>query len=197
MRGTPCIYHGSEIGMTNVEFPSIDDYRDVEIKNFHREHLAKGGTTKDFLKAVYVNGRDNVRTPIQWDTNTNAGFSEVEPWIKVNPNYVDINVEKALKEPNSIFYFYQKMLAYRKANPTLIYGTYKDLNPSDEHVFVYRRSDAEATFFVILNFSEAQIPMVRYLPNMKALTLEVSNYKTTSPDILRPWESRLYRLNKK
>jgi len=193
MRGTPCLYNGSEIGMTNVQFPSIDDYRDVEIMNFYKEHLAKGGTEEEFLKAVYINGRDNVRTPIQWDDTEHAGFSTVEPWIKVNPNYEKINVAKVLEDPNSIFYFYQKMLAYRKANPTLIYGTYKDIHPKDEHVFAYYRYDDGARFLVILNFSEAQIPLVRYLQQPKQWVLELSNYKTASPDILRPWESRIYK----
>lgn len=193
MRGTPCMYHGSEIGMTNVKFPSIGDYRDVEIKNFYKEHLKNGGNETDFLEAVYINGRDNVRTPIQWDTSTNAGFSEAEPWIKVNPNYTEINVEETLNDLDSIFYFYQKMLAYRKANPTLIYGAFKDLYPKDEDVFAFQRKDEDETFFIILNFSEAPIPIIRYLHDANNWKLEISNYKKASQAIIRPWEARVFR----
>ena len=154
--------------------------------------MAKGGKEEDFLQAVYVNGRDNVRTPIQWANAPNGGFSDVAPWIKVNPNYPEINVEAALADPNSIFYFYQKMLAFRKANPTLVYGDYKDLAPRDEQVFAYRRKDAAADFIIVHNFSATSIPVVRYLPDAKEYKIEISNYPNND-EVLKPWESRVYR----
>ncbi len=193
MRGTPCLFQGSEIGMTNVEFSSIEDYKDIEIKNFYKEHIKKGGEEIDFLKAVYVNGRDNVRTPIQWDDSPNGGFSKVEPWIKVNPNYVNINVEEALNDKASIFYFYQQMLQYRKSNPTLIYGQYKDIAALDEYVFAYKRWDDDNTYLIILNFSEVQIPLESYLSDFKKWNLEISNYNSEE-EILKPWEARVYKL---
>jgi oligo-1,6-glucosidase len=192
MRGTPCIYQGSEIGMTNVEFPSIEDYRDVEIKNFYKEHMARGGEEADFLEAVYVNGRDNVRTPIQWADAPNGGFSDVEPWIKVNPNYPEINVEAALKDRDSIFYFYQKILAFRKDNPTLIYGDYKDLAPNDEQVFAYKRSENEEEFVILLNFSASPVPVVRYISNANDYQVVLTNYAATD-DVLKAWEARVYK----
>lgn len=192
MRGTPCFYQGSEIGMTNVQFPSIEEYRDVEIMNFYKEHLKNGGSEADFLKAVYTNGRDNVRTPIQWDASPNAGFSDTDPWIKVNPNYPEINVDQALHDPESIFFFYQKMLQYRKDNPTLVYGQFKDVAPTDEHIFAYRRWDENKEYFVVLNFSEAQIPLAQYLSDASTWELEISNYKNAS-QILQPWEGRVYK----
>lgn len=192
MRGTPCIFQGSEIGMTNVQFPSIEDYRDVEIMNFYKEHMANGGDESEFLQAVYVNGRDNVRTPIQWSDAPNGGFSDAAPWIKINPNYKDINVEQALENPDSIFFYYKKMLAYRKANTTLVYGEYKDLAAKDEQVFAYRRMDEAAEFIVLLNFSESSIPISRYISDARNYELEVSNY-SNHDGILKPWEACIYK----
>ncbi len=192
MRGTPCIFQGSEIGMTNVQFPSIEDYRDVEIMNFYKEHMANGGDESEFLQAVYVNGRDNVRTPIQWSDAPNGGFSDAAPWIKINPNYKDINVEQALENPDSIFFYYKKMLAYRKANTTLVYGEYKDLAAKDEQVFAYRRMDEAAEFIVLLNFSESSIPISRYISDARNYELEVSNY-SNHDGILKAWEACIYK----
>ncbi len=193
MRGTPCIYQGTEIGMTNVQFPSINDYRDVEIMNFFKEHMAKGGTEAAFLQAVYVNGRDNVRTPVQWDNSKHAGFSEVEPWIKVNPNYPEINVADALQDRDSIFHFYKNMLKYRKENLCLVYGDFADTTPENRQVFSYLRWDEKDRFFIILNFSEEEIPLQQYLPEGEFWKLEICNYKNTQETKLQAWEARVYK----
>ncbi len=193
MRGTPCIYQGTEIGMTNVQFPSINDYRDVEIMNFFKEHMAKGGTEAAFLQAVYVNGRDNVRTPVQWDNSKHAGFSEVEPWIKVNPNYPEINVADALQDRDSIFHFYKNMLKYRKENLCLVYGDFADTTPENRQVFSYLRWDEKDRFFIILNFSEEEIPLQQYLPEGEFWKLEICNYKNRQEVKLQAWEARVYK----
>ncbi|MEM9819779.1 MAG: alpha-glucosidase [Bacteroidota bacterium] len=191
LRGTPCIYQGSEIGMTNVAFDSIEDYRDVEILNFYEECKANGGDLEAFLKAVHIQGRDNVRTPIHWDASANGGFTESTPWIKVNPNYPQINVENALEDPQSIFYFYQQMLAYRKANPTLIYGRYEELEIGHSQLFQYRRSDEQGEYIVVLNFGET--PVDFNLPEGQDWHLEMCNYSSEEERRLGAWEARVYK----
>lgn len=115
LKGTPYIYQGEEIGMTNVKFTAIEHYKDIEILNMYREKVTEGGADPNsVLNAIHIKGRDNARTPMQWDDSANAGFTEGEPWLKVNPNYKEINVEQALADSDSIFYYYQRLLALRK-----------------------------------------------------------------------------------
>lgn len=197
LRGTPCIYQGSELGMTNVAFDSIDDYRDVETLNLYQEAKENGEDMEAFMKAIHEKGRDNVRTPMHWDDSDNAGFTMGTPWIKLNPNYPEINVKEALADPNSIFYFYKKMLAFRKEHLTFVYGEYKDLHPTNEQIYAYRRSDENETFLVILNFSSETVDF--NLPeHYGELELCISNYGGVDEGILEkvkmmPWEGRIYR----
>ena len=113
MQGTPYIYQGEELGMTNVRLP-IEEYDDLEIKNAYRERLAKGYAPERIMESIYARGRDNARTPMQRSAEPWAGFSTVRPWLPVNPNYTEINAQAALEDPDSIFYFYQKLIALRK-----------------------------------------------------------------------------------
>ena len=191
MRGGPCIYQGSEIGMTNVNFESLEEYNDIEVVNLHKEWVEAGKDTKPLLKAVHQQGRDNARTPIQWDDSPNAGFTTGTPWLKLNPNYPKINVKESLEDSNSIFYFYQKLLAFRKTNPTLIYGDFRMLASESEQVFAYKRSDEVATFLILLNFTSQQLLSASYvgLDNYKLI---ISNYSKKSI-YLRPWEARIYQ----
>ncbi|MFK7979507.1 MAG: alpha-glucosidase [Saprospiraceae bacterium] len=191
MRGSPCIYQGSEIGMTNVIFDTLEAYDDVEVVNLHAEWKAAGKDTTPLLKAVQQQGRDNARTPIQWSDAPNGGFTEGKPWLTINPNYTEINAKEALGDMNSIFYFYQKMLTYRKENSTLIYGDYQLLAADSETVYAYRRWDEAGDFLVILNFSEQQLTLSN-LVNIDAYQLVQSNYTNRSV-FLRPWEARIYR----
>ena len=195
MRGTPCIYQGSEIGMTNVQFNTIEDYRDVETLNFYREHIENGGDPKPFLEAVQTQGRDNARTPIQWSGEANAGFTSGKPWIKVNPNYHSINVENALNNSNSIFYFYQDMLRLRKAHKGLVYGSFEMDAADHPSLFIYKRTDGDAQYLVLLNFSSEQQSIESY--NSDTLTLLKSNYAGVEdfPGVLRPWEGRLFQFS--
>ncbi|MEO1714719.1 MAG: alpha-amylase family glycosyl hydrolase, partial [Bacteroidota bacterium] len=154
MRGTPCIYQGSEMGMTNVAYDSLDDYKDVETLNTIREWEEAGRSLEELLPIVHVQGRDNVRTPIQWTDEQHAGFTTGQPWIKVNPNYTEINAQKVLDDPDSIYFYYQSLLKMRKEHSTWIYGDYEDLAPQDDHLFLYKRWDENHTYYVVLNFSE-------------------------------------------
>ena len=191
MRGTPCIYQGSEMGMTNVEFDSIDDFRDLETLNFYREHIDEGMSEKDFIEKANKTGRDNARTPMQWNENDQAGFTTGEPWIKVNPNYTFINAKAVLDDPNSIFYFYKKLLAFRKENLTLVYGQYEEVLPDHEQLFIYRRWDDEGQYYVVLNFSDETHEF--QIENISAYQLIIGNYKNELDLILEPWEGRLYK----
>ncbi len=194
MRGTPCIYQGSEIGMTNVAFENIEDYEDVETHNFYKEWIEKGKSHDEFMKILYIQGRDNVRTPIQWDDSSHAGFTTGEPWLKLNPNYTKINVAAALKKKNSVYYHYQKMLLYRKEHPTLIYGAYQEVGQNHEDLFSYYRYDDNGLYFVIHNMSEKTYEIPK-MSDLKELQLDISNYKVKTDDRLKlkPWESRVYR----
>lgn len=193
MRGTPCIYQGSEIGMTNVTFETLEEYDDVEVVNLHQEWLDAGRDTAPLLKAVQQQGRDNARTPIQWSAGTHAGFSAHAPWLTINPNYTRINAEEALNDEDSIFYYYQKMLRFRKSNKTLVYGDFQVFLPASEILFAYRRWDEQGDFIVLLNFSDTflDIPEAVSLENYQ---LELSNYSLKNSNSLRPWEARIYQL---
>lgn len=190
-KGTPCIYQGTEIGMTNVAFPSLGDYDDVETKNFIRIQREKGMPEEEILMRVQRGGRDNARTPVQWDSSPNAGFTATEPWLKLNPNYPEINVEAALKDPDSIFHFYKKMLALRKNHKTLVYGDYREIWPQDEKIYAYERWDEEGRYLVMLNFSDEKIS-VEGLADFAEMELLVGNYKDLTFNKLQPWEARVY-----
>ena len=127
MKGTPYIYQGEEIGMTNVQFDSIEEYQDIETRNMYRERIEKGEDKEQIMQSIYAKGRDNARTPMQWDHSPNAGFTTGTPWIKVNPNYQTINVEQALYDPNSIFYCYQKLIQLRHEKETISFNHENDV----------------------------------------------------------------------
>ncbi len=200
MQGTPYVYQGEELGMTNVSF-EIEEYKDLEIINAYNE-LVKGGFMNEqrFMEGVHLRGRDNARTPMQWNDSANAGFTTGTPWIRVNPNYVDINVEKALQDKNSVFYYYQKLIKLRKDNPIIVYGDYEEILRDSESIFTYVRTLGSEKLLVILNFYEPETEFI--LPeNIKYSSKEliISNYAVDeNEDInnikLRPYEARVYRL---
>ncbi len=190
LRGTACIYQGSEMGMTNVHFDSIEDYRDVETLNFYKEYIEKGVSSEDFLKMVHEYGRDNVRTPIQWDATHHGGFTKGTPWIKVNPNYPAINAEEVLKDKNSIFYWYKNLLAYRKKNKTLVYGEWKEIKQTSENLYVYERFDTDNHYYIVLNHSDVEETFELNLDNHQ---LDFQNVKNNDLSHLKPWEARLYK----
>jgi oligo-1,6-glucosidase len=197
MRGTPCIYQGSEIGMTNVAFNTLEDYRDVETINFAAEHKAKGGDMDEFLKAVHQQGRDNVRTPFHWDDSKQGGFTNGTPWIKINPNYTTINAKEAIEDEHSVFYYYQRMLKFRKQFiSVLTHGSYKELLPEHQQLFVYERRTDDELFLIVLNMSDDE---VKWLPDFwgstgspNDMTLAISNLLVNDEQVLKPWEARIY-----
>ncbi len=189
LRGTPCIYQGSEIGMTNVDFDTIDDYRDIETINFFNEFTSEGMQPREFLDLVYRHGRDNVRTPIQWDSTAHSGFTNGQPWIKLNPNYPDINVESALKDDNSIFYFYKQLLEYRKAHPTFVYGAFHVLSQRTDDIYVYERKGEEDLLVVLNHSNERQ----EFNYDINGYALDIQNLENKIDNVLLPWEARIYR----
>lgn len=191
LRGTPYVYQGDEIGMTNVAHPSIDLYDDVETRNAWKAAEAAGKDMDQFLKAVHWQSRDNARTPMQWDATKQAGFTQGKPWIPVNKNYTQINVAAAENDPNSILYYYRKMIAYRKANPSLVYGHFEDLLPQHPYLFVYKRWDDKGTFLAVHNFRDEN---TNWEQKELGYRIEIGNYATSSRQFLSPWESRIYRL---
>ena len=191
MRGTPYIYQGDEIGMVNVAHPSIDFYDDVETLNAWKLAEIEGEDMELFLKLVHKQSRDNARTPMQWDSSKNAGFTKSKPWIPINNNFKMINVTDQEEDPHSILQYYRKMIAFRKANKTLVYGEYKDLEPNDSKLFIYKRWDEKNLFLIAHNFSDnSQEFNSDYI---KGLTLSSSNYLSNEKrNSLQPWESQIY-----
>jgi oligo-1,6-glucosidase len=153
MRGTPSLYNGDELGMTNIRFMAIEDYRDIETRHVYQQIAARGGDTKAFLQDQQLTGRDNSRTPFQWNAGLHAGFTDGEPWIKINDNYRVINREVQENAPGSVLSFVRRLIRLRKERPVLIYGGYRLLNPDDPHVFAYYRYDDQEVVLVLLNFS--------------------------------------------
>ena len=156
MQGTPFIYQGQEIGMTNVQFPNIEDYDDVAVKNLYREKIAEGVSHQEMMEIIWASCRDNSRTPMQWNAERNAGFTTGTPWFGMNPNYEEINVEKQKNEEKSIFNFYKKMIALKKENDVLNYGTYDLLLEDDPQIYAYTRTLKDEKIIVISNISKEE-----------------------------------------
>ncbi|MBS1934253.1 MAG: alpha-glucosidase [Bacteroidetes bacterium] len=154
MRATPYYYFGDELGMNNIKFDKIEDYRDIESINMYKTIQNSGGDLQYFLEGQKIGARDNGRTPFQWDSSANAGFTTGTPWIKVNPNYKTINVAAEESDPNSTLNYFRKMVKLRKANPVLIYGKYELLDKNNPHVYAYTRVLGKEKWLVILNFSK-------------------------------------------
>ncbi len=199
MQGTPYIYQGEEIGMTNVRFDSIDDYRDIETHNMYKEKLEEEGWEESkIMESIYAKGRDNARTPMQWDDTENAGFTTGTPWIQVNPNYKEINVKNALADKNSIFYYYQKLIQLRKKHPIIVYGDYTLLDEDSEQIFAYLRSFEDKKLLVVSNWSNEEVTFTMPEESVfKPAEVLIANYNDVekSPGkqlTLRPWEAVVY-----
>ncbi len=192
MKGTPYIYQGEEIGMTNIDFNGIEDFADIEAINAYKERISLGYNEKDVLKSLRAKARDNARTPMQWNDEANAGFTKGKPWYRVNPNYTQINVKQALADKNSIFYCYQKLIQMRKENPIMVYGDYELLLPEDKNIYAYKRTYQDKTWLIICNFYEHN---VEFSLNGTGKIL-ISNYENSCTDLtkgkLRPYEAIIY-----
>ncbi|PIH03186.1 glycoside hydrolase family 13 protein [Clostridium combesii] len=198
-KGTPFIYQGQEIGMTNVKFEDIEDYNDIKTINIYKEKVGKGIPKDQALKYVWETSRDNSRTPMQWDATENAGFSKEKPWMKVNLNYVDINVKEQENDLNSILNFYKKIIRVKKENEALIYGKYNLILAHHEQIYAYTRTLENEKFIVIANLTnkEAKYTYKREKLNYKGLI--ISNYSIEKHEditeiLLKPFEARLYKI---
>lgn len=196
MQGTPFIYQGQEIGMTNVQFEELTDYDDIQSVNRARQMMKEGTPREEAMNYIYASSRDNVRTPMQWNAQPEAGFTTGTPWLGVNPNYADINVAESLKDPNSIYHFYKEMIALRRDNEALIYGSYELVLPLHKQVYAYKRQGESETYLIVVNVfnDSAEVDLTPF--DLKELVL--TNYEmpnSLEKDIqLRPYEARLYRL---
>ncbi|HDY8050587.1 TPA: alpha-glucosidase [Vibrio vulnificus] len=159
LKGTPYVYQGEEIGMTNVAFESLEQYKDIETLNFYKVKTESGVSHQHMMDAIHENSRDNARTPMQWSASQYGGFSQAKPWIEVNPNYPEINVEQALADSDSIFYHYQKLIELRKQHPAIVYGDFTPLFAEHDSVFAYVRSHQDEQLLVINNFSDQDVSL--------------------------------------
>ena len=195
LRGTPSLYQGDEIGMTNVDYSNISFYDDVETINAWKEAIDNKKNMKKIFEAIQKQSRDNARTPMQWDNKKNAGFSKVKPWIKVNDNYKKINVKNQEKDLDSILNYYKLLIKLRKENSTLVYGKYEDLDPMHTKIFSYKRWDENDVFIIHLNFSNCSVKINSN--EIKDYKLVISNYTFAKKSYnLNPWEARIYKLIK-
>ncbi|MFC4354932.1 alpha-glucosidase [Chryseomicrobium palamuruense] len=159
LKGTPYIYQGEELGMTNIQLPSIDQYQDIETKNMYNERLASGESPESILQRIYTKGRDNARTPMQWTKE--GGFTTGTPWLAMNPNHTKINVEESLANPDSIFYTYQKLIQMRKEHAILTEGSFELMLADDSELFTYKRFYQGETWLIVANFSKTTRTVTR------------------------------------
>ncbi|MEX0662481.1 MAG: alpha-glucosidase [Balneolaceae bacterium] len=196
MRGTPCIFQGSELGMTNVAYPLFEDYRDVETRNAKEAWVKAGKDPDELLDYVQKYSRDNARTPMQWNSQKHAGFTEGIPWVKVNPNYTGINAEIALENQNSIFWFYKRLIEFRKDHPVLVYGNFEQTDKEHSQLFSYRRWDEDMEFHVLLNFSDKLCDITQFRTEGYKMVMTNQFELDIQHDQLLPWEGRVYQLGK-
>ncbi|QNR07187.1 glycoside hydrolase family 13 protein [Macrococcoides canis] len=196
-QGTPFIYQGQEIGMTNFPFKDISEFDDVHAKNIYNVELADGRNANDIIADLQLNSRDNSRTPMQWDDSENAGFTDGIPWLKVNPNYKEINVENELKNENSILNFYKQMIKFKKSHEIATYGDFKLIYPDDENVFAYVRSLNDESLYVIGNLTSNSVTVSDSKFEFNSSDIVLNNYDIESHHRqktleLKPFEVRVY-----
>lgn len=199
MQGTPYIYQGEEFGMTNVKFPSISDYRDLDSLNMYDDFVTDRGslTPVEGLELIYAKGRDNARTPVQWDSSAHGGFSTGTPWIDVNPNFTEINAQAALDNPDSLFYYYQRLISLRRGElqDHMVYASFKPLDAEDSEVYAYERHASNGEkLLVIANFTDHDVERSYELADGRQ-QLVISNYSNDAGDTLRPYEAKVYKIS--
>jgi oligo-1,6-glucosidase len=196
LRGTPFLYQGDEIGMSNAVFSHVKEFNDVQVLNAYQALVRSGGfTDEQFLEASNRIARDHARTPMQWTSNINAGFTDApNAWLKLNDNYSHINVEQQQQDPDSILSYYKKLIQLRKQQPALVYGDYVDLAPNSNEIWIYTRTYKEAVILVINNFTNRT--QIHHQP-LGSKTLLLANYMvedSSSEHTLKPYESRIYQI---
>jgi oligo-1,6-glucosidase len=198
LKGTPFIYQGDELGMTNYPFTRIEEFDDIEAKNGWKADVVTGKlSANDYIANLRKTSRDNSRTPMQWDSSPNGGFTTAaKPWLAVNPNYKDINARQELSDPDSIYHYFAKMAQLRERTPALWYGDYQDIDPQNAKIFAYTRTLGSDKYLVVLNFSEDDISY-RLPAGLEAARLLISNLgskeEKTQQLKLKGWEARVYK----
>lgn len=200
MQGTPYVYEGEEIGMTNADFTNISEYRDLEAIDIYKDFTERKGYSPEYiLDCLRRKSRDNARTPMQWDDSEEAGFTTGTPWIRKIGNYKDINVKKCLDDPDSVFYYYQKLIALRHEMPVITEGRYVLVDPANDKVYAYLRKGEDESLLVVCNFTDETIeyPVSEYLEG-RAGELVISNYKEAAADVsdsikLMPYGAYVYK----
>ena len=192
MQGTPYVYQGEELGMTNGYFDKLEDYRDIESINFFTELTESGLMTPEYMmKCLMLRSRDNARTPMQWDDSAQAGFTDGESWIKVNPNYKEINAAQQLEDPNSIFHYYQKLIRLRKEKDIIVYGGFETLYRDDEQILAYIRRQEQEKLLTVCNFSDknAEMEIPEEFKGAECLITNLDRTVFEGRIVLKPYEA--------
>ncbi|NNF19964.1 MAG: alpha-glucosidase [Flavobacteriaceae bacterium] len=196
MRGTPYVYYGDELGMTNIGFDSISQYRDIAAINSYEKALSEGEDMEAFMANLKFSSRDNGRTPMQWDTTAHAGFTTGDPWLPVNENYIKVNVALERKDPNSCLNYFREMVNLRKNNPVFVYGDYHLLLPDHQQLYAYTRSLGELQVLVVMNFSEK--PATAILPLGDNPEVLINNYpdvdRAASTVQMKPYQALIFNI---
>ncbi|MCZ8537337.1 alpha-glucosidase [Paenisporosarcina quisquiliarum] len=201
MQGTPYIYQGEEIGMTNVAFETIDQYKDLETLNMYNEKIEQGVDHNTIMQSIYTKGRDNARTPMQWSSEKNGGFTTGTPWIEVNPKYTEINVENDLQSEQSIFAHYQQLISLRKQLDVITNGDFNLLFKDHPQLFAYERKTEAESLLVLCNFSKKEILLEKdvvknYSTNSKVIVRNYSSVELLNDFVLRPYEALVFYSSK-
>jgi len=195
MRGTPFYYNGDELGMTNIRFNKIEDYKDIAALNGYKYVQSINGDTSNYISFLKENGRDNGRTPYQWNASLNAGFGNGNPWLSVNPNYKTINAEAEEKDANSCLNYFRKAILLRKQNKVLVYGKYELIDADNQKVYAYTRELNGKKLLVVLNFTKENTSFATTLDIGHSKIL-LSNYSNASKNKeLKPYEAVVYELH--
>ena len=200
MKGTPFIYQGQEIGMTNVQFDKVEDYQDVQSTGLYYSKLEQGMSHEDIMEIIWATARGNSRTPMQWNDGVNSGFTTGTPWLAVNPNYQTINVEAQEEDPDSILNFYKEMIALRKSEDIFVYGTYYLVFEDHQEIYAYTRTLGEKRVLILCNLTNKQtsINLEKITVSTDQLLLSnipVEEHESIQELTLKPFEARIYSLN--
>ena len=196
LRGTPYVYQGEELGMTNGVFDCLDDFRDVEALRYYREAVEKGEDPESVLAGMRATGRDNARTPVQWDDGPNAGFTDAVPWIGVTPNYKEINAASQVGDPGSVYSYYRALADIRHALPVIADGAYERIHTASPAIFAYRRTLDEAVATILVNLSSQPASLGEAACGVRGVLIlsnrDLSEAEAEVPEILGKWEARVY-----
>jgi oligo-1,6-glucosidase len=194
-RGTPYIYQGEELGMTNTYFSAIEQYRDIESLRYHADALSLGMEVEAVLHSLSVKSRDNARTPMQWDDSSHAGFTEGIPWLPVNPNYLTINAAAEMENPDSVFHHFRKLIKLRHDHPVIVHGRFDLLLPDHEQIWALTRTLDDQVLLMIANWSSEAATVPRdAVPDLRGAEVLIATHEDSTSLDLQPWESRVYLL---